>query len=562
VFIAFATTTEDGRRVQPSHHTWHPRRWSVAAQFLVLQLAVVVVLLGAGFAAAYLQTVDANEDRAAQETLAVASTVAEMPTVLEALDDARPSRTLQPLAERVRRRTGTDFVVVMSTTGTRYSHPDPTQLGRTFIGTIAPAAAGGTVIETYTGTLGPSVRTVVPIRSGGEVVGLVSVGITERHVGRALAERLPWMAGVVAAALLAGAAGTWLVTRRVRRQTHGLAPEELRAMYEYHDAVLHSVREGLLVVDADRRLHLVNDEAARLLGIGADQVGRPVDGLGLPADLVAALVSGDARQDELYLTGSRVLVLNQTRTRWEGRDLGTVATLRDRTELEALTGELDSARSLADALRSQQHEAMNRLHTIVSLIELGHPDRAMAFAVEELQLAQRLTDRLVSSVSEPALAALLLGKAAQAAELGVEFDVDEDSSVPAGLVPPRDLVTIVGNLVDNAFDATAMRTSEDRPRAVWVGARVADGTLRVTVRDTGDGPPADPSLMFRRGWSTKPGQAGRDRGLGLALVQQTVQRLHGTVDVYDDHGAVFAVVLPVTQTQTREGADGAARARG
>ncbi|MDQ4085398.1 MAG: sensor histidine kinase [Actinomycetota bacterium] len=539
----------------------HPRGWSLAAQFLVLELVVVVVLLGAGFAAAYVQAADATEDQAAQETLAVASTVAEMPTVVEALDDPRPSTTLQPLAERIRARTGTDFVVVMSPTGIRYSHPDPAEIGRHFIGTIAPAAAGRVVTETYTGTLGPSVRTVVPVRSGGEVVALVSVGITERHIGEVLASRLPWMVAVAAAALLLGTAGTWLVTRRVRRQTRGLAPEQLRAMYDYHDAVLHSVREGLLVVDADGRLHLVNDEARRLLGVDADDVGRPVGELGLPADLAEALLSGEARADELYLTASRVLVLNQTRTRWAGRDLGTVATLRDRTELESLTGELDSARNLADALRSQQHEALNRMHTVVSLIELGHTDRAMAFAVEELQLAQRLTDRLVSSVSEPALAALLLGKAAQAAELGLVLEVDEDSNLPAGLLPPRELVTIVGNLVDNAFDATLARTGGDeRPRTVQVDVDADATRVRIVVADSGDGPPPDVAAMFVRGWSTKSGDGGR--GLGLPLVQQAVRRLHGTIDVSADRGAVFDVVLPLGRARQRGEAEDAAGARG
>ena len=523
----------------------HPRGWSAAAQFLALQLAVVVLLLGAGSVAAYVQAADASQDQAAQETLAVAWTVAEMPTVARALDDPRPSATLQPLAERVRTRTHTDFVVVMSPTGIRYSHPDPAQIGRHFIGTIAPAAAGGTVTETYTGTLGPSVRSVVPVRSDGRVTGLVSVGITEQHIGLVLARRLPWMAAAVLAALALGALGTWLVTRRVRRQTRGLAPGELRAMYDYHDAVLHSVREGLLVVDVDGRLHVVNDEATRLLGVSKHDVGRHVGELGLPEDLTAALLSGEARQDELCLTSSRVLVLRQSRTAWQGRDLGTVATLRDRTELESLTGELDSARSLAEALRSQQHEAMNRMHTVVSLIELGHTDRALAFAVEELQLAQRLTDRLVSSVNEPALAALLLGKAAQAAELGIAFEVDEDSNLPPGLVPARDLVTIVGNLVDNAFDATLGRSGgHDRPRAVRVGVTATATEVRLTVADSGDGPPPDPSVMFTRGWSTKTDDGASGRGLGLALVQQTVGRLHGRIDVRNHDGAVFEVVLP------------------
>lgn len=525
----------------------HPRQWSLAAQLMALQLIVVVLLLGTGLAAAYLQVRDASEDRAAEVSVAVASTMAQMPDVLDALDDPRPSRVLQPLAERVRVRTDTDFVVVMSTSGTRYSHPTPSRIGERFIGTIAPATAGKTVVETYTGTLGPSVRAVVPVRSNGEVVALVSVGITEDHVGEVLATRIPLMVGFAVLVLLAGAVATWLITGRVRRQTRGLGPAELRAMYDYHDAVLHSVREGLLVVDADGRVHLVNDEAARLLELGPEARGRQVEELGLPGDLAAALASGERREDELHVSASRVLVLNQTRTRWDGRDLGTVTTLRDRTELEALTGELDRARSLADALRSQQHEAMNRMHTVVSLIELGHVERAKAFAVEELHLAQRMADDVVSSVGEPALAALLLGKAAEAGELGIMLEVEADGELPEGLFEARDLVTIVGNLVDNAFDATRERaTGRDRPAVVEVGIHLSKDRLHIDVADSGDGPPADPSTLFSRGWSTKSGDGAASRGIGLALVQQTVRRLHGTIDVRDEDGAMFTVELPTS----------------
>ncbi|UYM07733.1 ATP-binding protein [Solicola gregarius] len=547
-FCSLRTQRVEARIV---NHPGHPRQWSLAAQLMALQLAVVVLLLGAGLAGAYLQVADTSEDRAAKVSVSVASTIAEMPAVLQALDDRDPSETLQPLAERVRVRTDTDFVVIMSPTGTRYSHPDPTRIGHTFIGTIAPAAAGGTVIETYTGTLGPSVRAVVPVRSDGEVVALVSVGITTSQVSEVLATRMPLMVGFAVLVLLAGTVATWLITSRLRRQTHGLGSSELQAMYDHHDAVLHSVREGLMVVDVDGRVHLINDEAGRLLELGPDDIGRRVDELGLPEDLAAALSSGERREDELHVSASRVLVLNQTSTQWQGRHLGTVTTLRDRTELEALTGELDRARSLTDALRSQQHEAMNRMHTVVSLIELGHQERAKAFAVDGLHLAQRLTDDLVSSIKEPTLAALLLGKASEAGELGIEFEVEVEGELPEGVFEARDLVTIVGNLVDNAFDATQNRTTgRDRPARVEIGLHVADGRLHVDVVDSGDGPPADTSIMFTRGWSTKSSSGEQAHGLGLALVQQTVHRLRGTIEVRDEEGAMFSVELPFSLDPT------------
>jgi sensor histidine kinase regulating citrate/malate metabolism len=520
-----------------------PSRWSVAGQTFALQVLVAVLVVGAGLLGAYAQAQRSGTAEATARATAVAESVAATPDVVDAVRGPEPARVLQPYAERVRVETGTDFVVVMSPTGTRYSHPDPAQVGRQFIGHIEEAAAGGTVVEDYTGTLGPSRRVVVPVKDGATVVGLVAVGIRRAAVAERLQDQLPvlLLAGV-AAALLSGL-GTALVARRIRRQTHGLGEEQLREMYEYYDAVLHAVTEGLLLVDLDGRLRLANDEAARLLDLPEDAPGRPVGELGLAPPLVAALTDPEPREDELHVTDARVLVLNTAPAQWQGRPLGVVATLRDRTDLEDLTGELDSARGLTEALRSQAHESANRLHTVVSLIELGHTDRALAFATEELAASQVLTDKVVASVEEPALAALLLGKAAQATERGIDFEVGDSAEWPEGVAPAREVVTIAGNLIDNALDAVA----ESRgPRRVRVDARVRDGYAVLVVEDTGPGlDPGAVDLAFERGYSTKQASGPGRRGIGLALVAQSVQRLGGELAVQGPPGASFTVRLPL-----------------
>jgi sensor histidine kinase regulating citrate/malate metabolism len=524
----------------------HPRGWSLARQLLAWQALVVLVVVVAGATASYLQVARGNEDSARQRVLAVSHTVAAAPTVREALRGGDPAAVLQSYAEQVRRDTGTDFVVVMSTGGVRYSHPDPARIGEQFLGHIEAAVRGRSFTETYTGTLGPSVRAVVPVRDGGGTVrGLVAVGITQATVARGLRQELPTLLTAAVAGLLLAGTGSWLVSRRVRRQTHDLGPAELARMYEFYDAVLHAVREGLLLLDSAGRVQLVNDEARRLLGLPADAIGRPVDDVGLPVALGEALVAGDTRTDEIHLTGDRVVVVNQAPARWAGREVGTVVTLRDHTELQALTGELQSVRGFAEALRSQAHEAANRLHTVVSLVELGRTDQAVEFATAELAVAQRLTDRVMAAVGEPVLAALLLGKSADASERGVELVVADDISVPEGAVDARDLVTIVGNLIDNAVDAAA--AAESGPRRVEVAAGLEHGHLVVRVADSGAGlDPGHLQLAFRRGWSTKPdnGLLG-GRGIGLALVGQAVHRHGGTVVIDHDEGAVFTVRLPV-----------------
>lgn len=521
----------------------HPRRWSLARRLFALQTAVITLLVAAGLGGAYLQADRASMGAARDKVLGVAWSVANTPTVRDALRLSDPSRVLQPFAEQIRRDTGTDFVVVMSPTGTRYSHRNPQLIGGQFIGHIEPAAHGQPLTETYTGTLGASVRAVVPVFDAGRVVGLVSVGILLTAVGQGLRAQLPLLLAAAAIALLLAATGSWLVSRWLRRQTHDLGPTELARMYEFYDAVLHAVREGLLLIDRQGRLQLANDEARRLLGLplGAAQevVGRHVDALGLPAPLGEALALGEERTDEIHLTRDHVLVVNQARARWDGVELGTVVTLRDHTDLQALTGELDSVRGFAESLRSQAHEATNRLHTIVSLIELGRTEQALRFAAGEIAVAQELTDQVVAAVREPVLAALLLGKVAQAGERGVELVVAPDADVPEGQLPPRDLVTIVGNLLDNAIDAAV---AGPPPRAVRIDARIADGELVVVIGDSGTGlDPADVTRAFERGWSTKPDGGSIGRGLGLALVGQAVRRHGGRVDV---DGAVFTVRLP------------------
>jgi two-component system CitB family sensor kinase len=437
----------------------------------------------------------------------------------------------------------------MSAAGVRYSHPNPAQIGRRFVGHIGPATRGAAFTEDYTGTLGPSVRAVVPVRVSGRVRALVAVGIGQSTVARGLRQELPTLLGAAVVGLLLAGTGSWLVSRRLRRQTHDLGPAELARMYEFYDAVLHAVREGLLLLDRDGRVQLVNDEARRLLGLPVAVVGRRIDHAGLPEALGAALAAGELRTDELHLTGDRILVVNQVPARWADREVGTVVTLRDHTDLQALTGELDSVRGFAEALRSQAHEAANRLHTVVSLVELGRTEQAVAFATAELELAQKLTDRVTAAVEEPVLAALLLGKAAEASERGVELVVAEDIALPEGAVDARDLVTIVGNLIDNGVDAAA---SAPAPRRVQVDAGVSDGELVLRVADSGAGlDPDHRELAFRRGWSTKPGDRPVGRGLGLALVGQAVHRHGGTVAVTRDGGAVFTVRLPLSRVGAR-----------
>ena len=525
---------------------------SLAGQLFAMQ-AVLIAIVVAGYALfAYASNHNQAVDAAARQATAVARSVADSPSVRAAIHTTDPSAELQPYALRVMRDTEVDFVTIMNTDGIRWTHPDKNQIGQRFRGNTAAALKGDTFTETYTGTLGASVRAVTPIEDENRrIIGLVSAGIRVEEISKRVQDQVSALLAVAAGALLLGAVGTYVINASLRRHTHGMNAGELSRMHDYHQAALHAVREGLLMLDGQFKVALINDGARELLGVSEEVVGRSVAELGLPAGLTGALLASEPRVDEVHLAAERVLVVNTSPVSG-GERRGTVVTLRDVTELQSLMGELDSERGFTQALRSQAHEAANRLHTVVSLIELGRADEAVEFATAELELAQALTDQVVAAVSEPVLAALLLGKTAQANERGVELVVSQESRLDDGLLPSslpaRDLVTILGNLIDNAVDAVQGGVG---PR-VTVTALTEESGAELILRVCDTGPGVDPDhaeAVFQRGFTTKPSGSG-GRGLGLALVSQAV-----ATDV--GGGAAFEARLPLREAAVAKSPGGA-----
>ncbi len=318
---------------------------SVSGQVFVLQVLIVILLVLAAGAELILQAQRDSQREASNRSVAVAQTFAHSPGIIPALQSPNPTAVLQPLTETARVTAGVDFIVVMNTKGIRYTHPIPNRIGKKFVGTIGPALAGQTVTETIKGTIGPLEQAVVPVTDhSGKVVGLVSAGITISKVSRAVNRQLPILFGAAAVALVLAMGGTAAVSRRLRRQTHGLEPAEMTRMYEHHDAVLHAVREGVLIVDGDGRLLLANDEAARLLELPPNAEGRHVGELGIAPHMAELLASGRVATDEMLQSGDRLLAVNNRPTDRNGGPPGSVATLRDSTELRLLSGRAEAAR--------------------------------------------------------------------------------------------------------------------------------------------------------------------------------------------------------------------------
>ncbi|MFJ2829478.1 SpoIIE family protein phosphatase [Streptomyces sp. NPDC087263] len=318
---------------------------SVAGQVFLLQVAIVLLLVVSAVVALVLQVRHDSTVEAHNRSLSVAETFANSPGMVEALRSPDPTAVLQPRAEAARKATKVDFIVVMNTDGIRYTHRFPDRIGKKFVGDISPALAGHSITEDITGTIGPLVQAVVPVKGpDGSVVGLVSAGITTANVGGVADRQLPLLLAAAAAALALATAGTALVSRRLLRQTRGLGPYEMTRMYEHHDAVLHAVREGVIIISDEGRLLLANDEAHRLLDLPKDADGRLVVDLDLDADIAGLLASGRVATDEVHLVGDRLLAVNQRLTDLQGGPSGSVATLRDSTELRALSGRAEVAR--------------------------------------------------------------------------------------------------------------------------------------------------------------------------------------------------------------------------
>ncbi|MFE9172383.1 ATP-binding protein [Streptomyces kebangsaanensis] len=517
-----------------------PRR--MFSQVLLMQLAIaagVTVLATGLFLAPLGRQLD---EQAMRRALAIAETTAENRQLARDLRNTAPSADgpVQQEAERIREATGAEYVVVMDTRGTRWSHTDPRQIGEHVSTDPGAALAGQKVMEIDTGTLGRSARGKVPLYDDDHrVVGAVSVGIAYNSVRAKLIDAIPGLFAYAGGALAAGALAAWLISRRVQRQTRDLAFSDIAALLAEREAMLHGIREGVVALDRRGRVRLLNDEARRLLGIGDEALGRSPDealGEGRTTDVLAGRVTGT---DLLTVRGQRVLVANRMPT----GDGGAVATLRDRTELEQLGRELDSTRGLIDALRAQDHEHANRMHTLLGLLELEMYDDAVEFVGEVVGDHRATAEQVTEKIQDPLLAALLVGKATVAAERGVALWLSDRTRLPDRLVDPGGLVTVVGNLVDNALDAVAAT-----PHArVEVELRAEGRTAALRVRDTGPGVPADQrDLIFTEGWSTKRPPAHRNRGIGLSLVRRLAERQGGTVTVgeADGGGAEFTVVLP------------------
>ncbi|WP_284975072.1 sensor histidine kinase [Arthrobacter sp. efr-133-TYG-104] len=514
---------------------------TLTTQILLASLSLLfltVVLGGVLFTMISNQTLDQQYQLRA---LGIATTTAQMPEIRSALAAGDPQKVIAGLAQQITSAAQPDYVVVSDRNGVRFSHPDPTLIGRRLEEPVA-VLDGQTHVGFDPGSLGTSANAKAPIfGSDGSVIGQVSVGIEETHVLDNQVRNIWLITGFSALVLALGFIASLLLSRRIKRVTFDLEPAEIASLLQEREALLHGIREAVVGLDDDGKVTVINGEARRLLHVEGEALGKPVAELipdGRLRDLLTGKLSG---ADQVALTEDSLLVVNRMPVATAGRSIGSVVTLRDRTEIEGLVRDLHSIQGLMEAMRALEHEYANRLHIVDGLLEMGDVDQAKAFVSQVSSMSHSLGEGLRSRIAPPELAALLLAKVAVAAEQDVQMTVTPGSRLEHPEVDQAELLTIVGNLLDNAVDALA---NTPRPRTVSVHFDDADGVF-IAVRDNGPGVPADRvEQVLVDGYSTKEPRPGMRRGIGLALVSRIVHRAGGTLDVFPGPGGHFEVWLP------------------
>jgi two-component system CitB family sensor kinase len=539
---------------------WRSR--TLASQILLGVTGILLVTVSLGGYLYVTLNGRSLDEQYQQRAVGIANAVSEIPDIRAALARHDPDHVIGPLAARIRASTGAAYIVVTDRDGIRYSHPNPALVGRKLEEPVA-ALDGRDHVGIDEGSLGHSANGKAPVFAdgsgtaaggpaaggtvvggtavGGTVIGQVSVGILETTVAGQQRHQVVIIAVYSLLALGFGMVASWLLASRIKQVTFGLELAEITSLLQEREAMLHGIREGVIGFDRKGRVNVINAEAQRLLQVGPGVLGRPlaeVVAAGRLRDLLSGAIDG---ADQVALTEGSLLVVNRMPVVLAGRDAGSVVTLRDRTEMEALIRELRGVSSLIDTLRAQEHEYANRLHVLLGLLEMGEPAEAVRYLSDIVHGSFARAEQLRARIEPPALAALLIAKITVAAENDVDLVVAEDSHLDRPGADPQQLLTILGNLVDNAIEALA---GQPAPRRITVRITDADG-IRIVVADNGPGvSTAELARVFTDGYSTKVSNRGMRRGLGLALVQRIVRRAGGTVEVTPGPGARFEVWLP------------------
>jgi two-component system, CitB family, sensor histidine kinase MalK len=492
-----------------------------------------------------------TEKSQAEKATDIARIVARSPIVMDGLKNKTAEKDIQTFANDIKQSTHVEFIVVMDMYGTRKSHPNRNLLGLHFVGgDEGPVLKGKEHISIAKGTLGLSLRSFVPVYDQeNKQIGAVAVGISLEKVNQAIEQSRKIILIGVGVGILVGILGALFLARKIKAILFGLEPSEMAKLLEERSAMLQSTKEGILAVDQDAFTTLVNNEGIRLLqkaGIHGSFLGRKVDDYMPNSMLSSVLETGESQLDQEQEINHITILTNRVPVVVKGKIVGAIATFREKTEIKQLAEQLTGVKLYAEALRTQSHEFMNKLHVISGLIHMKDYQMVSSYITKIVDHQQTEVEFVVSRFKDPVLAGFILGKLSFARENGCEFIIDGEGSLPEPEQQEitHEVVTILGNLIDNALDAVA-----DRPhKKVTLRFDYYDEDLALEVHDTGKGIDEDvKNRLFIKGYSTK----GENRGIGLSLVQRSLEKLNGQIEIHSQKGkgTTFIVNFPYKSKQ-------------
>ena len=521
---------------------------SLGTRMLLLMMGLLILLVGAtGFIGNQVVTGILNEyiGRAA---LNVSKTVSLTGVVQQGLKQLQ-SKEIQQYAENVRKTTGASFVVVGDHEGKRYSHPVPERIGKYMVGGDNEQALvhGQSYISRAVGTLGPSLRGKVPIfSSAGEIIGVVSVGYlieTMRDVIQPYQQRLLfWIFGLFGV----GALGTWLIAKEVKRSIFGLEPYEIAGLYRERTALLESIREGIIAINEKGEVTVMNQQASQILGFTPEEaLGKPIEMMLPETRMLEVLKTGKGEHDQEMLIQEEEVIVNRVPILEHENVSGVVSSFRRAQDIDRLVQELTSIREYSQALRAQTHEYSNKLHTLAGLIQIGATKEALELIGRESSGYNALLRQLSDQIQDPFLSAIIVGKYHRAMELKTQLELDPESwmSNIGHSSRSEKIVTILGNLMENALEASA---SEEGQKKVCLSMTDVGNELIFEVEDSGSGISEEQQkTIFDEGFTTK---TGTGRGIGLQLVQKNLIQLDGHLTIGESSlgGARFTAYIPKT----------------
>lgn len=510
---------------------------------LVITIIVSVILVLAGVFAYWEK--EGTEEKMGQLALQAATTMSLMPTVKKAFTAENPSAILQPIAHRIQEEVGAEFVVVGNADSIRYAHPDEWKIGEKMVGGDNEGALvnGEYYISKAEGSLGLSLRGKAPVyNEDGAIVGIVSVGFLIKDINSATIGKLTDIGLISVVVLICGVIGSFLLARSIRKDTLGLEPVQIASIYRDHEAVLSSVKEGIISVDADGIVTMMNQSARKMLAINEDTKGRKIDNVFPNTQMRRVLETGVEERDVEMVLHDKVVIVNRKPIIIDGNVIGVVASFRDKSEVREMVNALSEVKRYSEDLRAQTHEFANQMYVILGFLQLGNVEEAVNLIQSEFQTSKGQNRVLFDQIEDETVQAILLGKISKASEQKITLEINDESSLHRlpDHISRSSLVTIIGNLIDNAFEAVSHSSNKN----VSFFATDLGNEIVLEVADSGPGISEEMvSYVFMRGFSTK---VGDNRGFGLANLNQIVDDLNGTLEIgeSDEGGAVFSVFIP------------------